>query len=254
MKKIIRTYALKVLKFLHTKSYIMYDDSIIPNSRIRLGGDKFKDDAFYIKSAELEAQRLIDRFSIHKNSIILDIGCGVGRLATGLMRKINDIHYIGLDIDKNSIKWCQKYITSVNSNYNFVHLNIYNERYNPDGEKIDDNFNFNFDNKSIDVVYLYSVFSHMIEDEMKIYLKKILRLLKNNGNLFFTTFVESNVPEISYNPENYIKAACHNPLHVVRYNKDHIFGILKDLGFRINEFSHRTEDNGQSAFYLSKSK
>lgn len=248
----LKNLAKKFLEILPVKKYSIIDGSIIPKSNFRLCGQDFKDNSFYIKSAENEVDRLINHLGLNKKSKILDIGCGVGRLATGLIRVLGNINYIGLDIDQKSINWCNRYISKENPTFKFKLINAYNERYNPKGIKIDEKFQFDIVSESIDFVYLFSVFSHMIVEDMKIYLGDISRILKSNGKVFFTTFVEENVPKISFNPENYIKASCHRPLHVVRYEKDYLFSIINDQGYNIDKFTHRTEDNGQSALYLSK--
>ena len=104
---------------------------------------------------------------------------------------------------------------------------------------------------SVDIIYLFSVFSHTTEDDMKVYLKDFARILNKGCKMFFTTFVEYNVPNVSINPENY-HLKCSGPLHIVRYNKDYLFYALSEYGYAILNFTHRTEADGQSAIYLCK--
>ena len=92
------------------RGYIEVDGSIIASPDKRYCGIEFKNDKYYIKSAEKEAKKLVDNFQISQNSSSLDIGCGQGRLPIGIARILGDINYIGLDVDKFSIKWCNKYI------------------------------------------------------------------------------------------------------------------------------------------------
>ena len=87
---------------------------------------------------------------------------------------------------------------------------------------------------------------------MRIYLKEFLRILDKEGKIFFTTFVEPNVPEISINPDNYVLKKYSGPLHVVRYNKSYLFSIFDELGYSIEDFTHATETNGQSTIYLTR--
>ena len=95
------------------------------------------------------------------------------------------------------------------------------------------------------------MFSHTTEEDFKIYLKDFSRILTQNGKVFFTTFIEDGVPNISINPKNY-RLKCRGPLHVVRYKKDYLFSILDELDYSILDFTHETEADGQSAVYLSK--
>jgi len=86
---------------------------------------------------------------------------------------------------------------------------------------------------------------------MKIYLKEISRILNTTGKLFFTTFVKNNIPNFTINPKDH-HLTISGPLHVVQYEKNYLFSILKDYGFTIQNFSHKTEADGQSAVYLKK--
>jgi hypothetical protein len=87
---------------------------------------------------------------------------------------------------------------------------------------------------------------------MRVYLKDFSRLLTNNGKLFFTTFVEKDVPNISINPENY-RLNCSGPLHIVRYQQDYLFSLLDACGYAVLDWTYSTEADGQSAIYLSQS-
>ena len=238
-------------KLLGLKDYTYADGSIIPAPDLRWCGTEFKDDSYYLKSAEKEAHRLIENLNCHPESDVLDIGCGQGRLAIGLLRTLGTCNYVGLDVDIDSIKWCQNYIQQQHPSFQFLHVPVHNERYNTQGEKLTDNFSFDFPDNSFDVIYLYSVFSHMYDYNMKIYLDEFVRLLREDGQVFLTTFVEKDVPAFTNNPENYGYNSYSSSLHVVRYEKNYLFDILTEKGFVIKDFSHRTEANGQSAVYLS---
>jgi SAM-dependent methyltransferase len=225
--------------------------SIIPTPDKRWCGFEFKNDNIYVKSAEEEANRLIRYFQCTDKSRVFDIGCGQGRLPNGIIRAIGEINYIGIDIHQGSIDWCKRYIERDHPSFRFKYLNIYNERYNKKGAKIDDNFRFELEPESVDIIYLFSVFSHTIEGDMRVYLRDCLRILDGKGGMFFTTFIEDDVPNISINPENY-QIKCSGPLHIVRYNKEYLFSILDECGFEIHNFTHGTESDGQSAIYLNK--
>ena len=251
------------MKFIHTildivgirssrkKDFIKVSDSIIPLPKARFCGSQFKNDKFFLKSAEIEANRLIDNFNCNSSSHILDIGCGQGRLPIGLLRVIGEVNYFGIDVDFNSIEWCKKHIQKDHQSYKFIHLNLFNERYNINGIKIEKDFRFQLESGSFDIIYLFSVFTHTTEEDMKIYLRECSRILNTNGRMFFTTFAELNVPNIEINPNNY-QMKCGGALHIVRYNRDYLFSILDECGFSILKFTHGTEIDGQSAVYLKK--
>lgn len=231
--------------------YKVIDGSTIPAPDRRWCGPEFKDDKYYLKSAEAEARRLIEHFHLNEKSRVLDVGCGQGRLPIGLSRLVKNIDYTGIDLDKWSVGWCKRYIEKKYPYLKFKHLNLYNERYNKTGIKIDDNFMFEVADNSIDIIYLYSVFSHTTEQDMLVYLHEFSRILDKDGKIFFTTFVEKNVPDYSANPDEYWKSYS-GPLHVVRYDKDYLFAVLEECGFIVKEFDHGVETSGQSAIYLGR--
>lgn len=233
------------------KKYVKVSGSIIPSPDMRWCGPEFKDDNYYLQSAEFEANRLVKYFQCTQKSRILDVGCGQGRLPIGILRVLGEVDYTGIDVDKGSVEWCKRYIKRDHPSFEFKHLNLYNERYNKYGIMIDDGFHFDVSSKSVQIVYLFSVFSHTTEEDMRVYLKDFSRILDDNGRIFFTTFVEEDVPNISINPENY-RLKCSGPLHIVRYKKDYLFSILNEYGYSIQSFTYGTEADGQSAIYLTK--
>lgn len=251
MKQFSEIVRRAVQKILPRQEYVEISGSIIPSRDKRWCGPEFKDDKFYLKSAEAEARRLIDHFQCSKKSRVLDVGCGQGRLPNGILRVIGEIDYTGMDVDKKSIDWCKSFIEQNHSSFKFRHLDMFNERYNIHGIKIDDSFHFDIGAKSVDVIYLYSVFSHTTEKDMRVYLKEFTRILDEGSGIFFTAFVEEDVPDFSINPENY-RLKCVGPLHIVRYRKEYLFSILDELGYSIIKFTHGTEADGQSAIYLRK--
>ena len=241
----------RIRHLLPRKQYVKVSGSIIAPPYRRWCGSEFKDDIFYLRSAEGEAYRLMNDLQCTNKSRVLDIGCGQGRLPIGILRVIGEMNYIGLDVHQTSIDWCKHYIERVHPSFQFKHINVYNERYNQNGRKLESDFRFELEPESVDIVYLFSVFSHTTDEDMRVYLRDFSRILDSKGKIFFTTFVEEDVPNISINPENY-RAACSGPLHIVRYNKSYLFSILDESGYSILDFAHGTEIGGQSAIYLSK--
>src|SRR5204863_420326 len=88
--------------------------------------------------------------------------------------------------------------------------------------------------------YLYSVFSHMETEQVRIYLRDFRRLLASNGRLFFTSFAEEGVPDISVNPKGY-RREWSGPLHCVRYRRGFLESLLQSSGFSVNQFDTNVE-------------
>jgi SAM-dependent methyltransferase len=187
------------------------------------------------------------------NSHVLDVGCGPGRLPIGILDRIGEVKkYRGVDVDELSVRWSQRHITGKHPNFQFIYLDVKNTRYNNDGADIRADFRFPFDDEEFDIIHLYSVFSHMLTEDVRAYLRDFQRILKPSGGIFLTAFVEDSVPNVSENPKGY-RMAWENPLHCVRYNKDFFEQLLAESHFVTKKFSYATESDGQSAFYISKS-
>ena len=236
------------------KDFVRYNNIIIPTHRFRLCGPEFGDDQYYLESAEKEAVRLIDTCGLTFESRVLDVGCGAGRLPIGIISRLGTIKtYWGVDVGFKSIQWCKRCISHEHPSFQFVHINFKNLRYNPQGKKIDNQFQFPFSEKNFDIIYLYSVFSHMVADDVKVYLKEFNRLLRVDGKVFLTGFFEEDVPDITVNPKGY-RMQWNGALHCVRYNKVFIDKGLRKDGGGSDRCDYETEADGQSGVYISKKK
>jgi SAM-dependent methyltransferase len=183
---------------------------------------------------------------------VLEIGCGAGRLPIGLLGSDVAVdEYWGVDVREDVVRWCQRHITARNPSFHFVHVDAQNARYDPDGRAIGNDFRLPVESGSFDVIYLYSVFSHMLSDDVRAYLSEFDRLLGPDGRVFFTGFVEDNVPDASVNPGNY-RMAWHGPLHCVRYERSYLEELAAEAGSRIDRLDHAIETDGQSGLYMTR--
>lgn len=133
---------------------------------------------------------------------VLDVGCGVGRMAIALTKYIDERgHYEGFDIVKNGIEWCRDNITPRYPNFIFQFADIFNQAYNPGGKYKASEYRFPYGNEMFDFVFLSSVFTHMLYDDIDHYMYEISRVLKKNGRCFITFFL-LNQDSLRYINEN----------------------------------------------------
>jgi SAM-dependent methyltransferase len=121
---------------------------------------------------------------------VLDVGCGIGRMAVPLTRYLNEKgSYEGFDIYSDGINWATKSITQKFPNFHFKFVDIQNKSYNPKGKIKAMDFRFPYGNESFDFVFLTSVFTHMLPKDLENYLSEISRVLKTNGRCLITFFL-----------------------------------------------------------------
>ena len=122
----------------------------------------------------------------------LEIGCGIGRDAFQLVNRKPPIgRYIGIDVTRDLILWCQKNITTHHPNFVFHHFDAKHELYNPLGSKTSMDFQLPAEDGSVDRIFLGSVFTHLFEEEITHYMKEIRRVLRPDGLAYATFFLYS---------------------------------------------------------------
>ena len=233
--------------------YVRHEGAILPLINNRRCGTAYVDDAVYLRTADEEAARLFDECGLSPGGRVLDIGCGQGRLAIGLRRRPEPVSYVGVDVSPEVVRWCRKHLAGAGpagGTFRFTTSSTKNERYNrgPAAVAAPD---LPADDAPYDVAYLYSVFSHMTDEDFLAHLRAIRTILAPDGRLFFTTWVERDVPPFEVNPPGYIFERFDGPLHVVRYERSHLEGLVKTAGFRVESLRQGQEVDGQSGILLA---
>jgi SAM-dependent methyltransferase len=221
--------------------------------RGRMCGDAFRSDSFFLQSAVVEATRLSARLGYTKSSHIVDVGCGLGRLATGMLVEFGDVQYLGIDANKDFVRWCEENIERYHQTFRFVHLDVANELYNPTGTLDGSELRLPVDDTSADIVYLWGVFTNMVPEHVESYIGEIGRILRSRGRCFLTAFVEDDVPNVTFNPTGYVPYDCTGPLHVVRFSRQWLFSAFQQHGLQVADFRyHESMFPKQSEIYLTK--
>lgn len=138
----------------------------------------------------------LTNYGLRRDSSVLDIGSGIGNLPIGLIGGY-DGHYLGLEISREAVTWCQKTITPRYPNFRFIHADIYSEAYNPRGTVRDSDFRFPAEDGVFDFVLLSSVFTHMLPDGVTRYAKEIRRVLKGSGVCVASVFLVTDARRAS---------------------------------------------------------
>ncbi len=144
----------------------------------------------FIKVGEDFLKHFIKIGNLKENYSVLDVGCGLGRMALPLSEYLNEEgKYTGFDIVKREIEWCKKIIEPRRKNFNFFHADVFNFHYNPTGKTRPCFYKFPLESNQFDFVILTSVFTHMLSFEVDNYLSEISRVLKPGKRCFITFFL-----------------------------------------------------------------
>jgi len=125
------------------------------------------------------------------DSYIVDIGSGIGKSAVAL-RDFNYMGnerfrglYHGFDVDPEMVRWCQEHFPA--DHFEFTLLDMHNKLYNPQGS-IENMPSLSCRDGSVDLVFSQSLFSHLLEENIRYYISEGFRVLKPGGVMSMTFF------------------------------------------------------------------
>jgi SAM-dependent methyltransferase len=132
-------------------------------------------------------RNLRDHADLTGNDRVLDIGCGNGRVANQLAPFLQGGTYLGFDISWPGIQACRRRFAG-QAHMRFEHLDVWNGEYNETGKVAEADAVFPAADRSIDVAFATSVFTHMQMPAVRRYLAESARVLAPGGRLAFTAF------------------------------------------------------------------
>ena len=166
-----------------------YDESLMPSSELAHYVGSGTDMENFKNVGSVIVRYLEDLGGLRCTDKVLEVGCGIGRIAIPLTQFLSQGSYEGFDIVRQGIEWCQTTITPKYPKFRFDWADLYNKTYNPNGQYQADSYRFPYLGGQFDFVFLTSVFTHMLPLDLQHYLDEIGRVLKNGGTCFFTAFL-----------------------------------------------------------------
>lgn len=200
-----------------------------------------------------ELAGLLVAFGMTADSAVLDVGCGYGRLALGILHATDHRGpYLGFDILRRQIEWCQTAITPIFPTLRFEHLDIRNGRYNPGGMIEPTEASFPARSASTDVCALFSVCTHLYRPDIERYLDEIRRVLRPGGTAVTTWFLfdEARLPQATSAQATYPMVHVldevtryteeGNPLRAIAYEEGAVRAMVKAARLEVLDIDRGT--------------
>jgi SAM-dependent methyltransferase len=155
-----------------------------------------------------------------------------------------NVQYTGMDIDLKAVRWCQRHITSRNPNFRFYHADLWSKSYNPNGQLAARNYRFPHEDHAFDLIILTSIFTHLLEEDLRHYLEELSRLLDSEGTVYASFFTyRSRQEAIEGTGRHPVKFPCYHgrfavasdeyPEKAVAYDESFLMEMLRAAGFEL---------------------
>ena len=224
----------------------------------------------FVETGKLYHDAILKYCSLERDERLLDIGCGIGRVAIHFMDYLDSGGgYEGFDIVKKGITWCRHKISKKYPNFIFKFVNLYNKEYNPKGVISATDFKFPYPDNSFDVVFATSVFTHMLPEACINYLNEIHRVLRQGkGRALISAFVldDESKKQMGNGEFNFKKVddrygviVAENPEAAIAFEETYLRRIIEQAGLKIADPIHfgswstrDAEIHGQDILILKK--
>ena len=175
----------------------------------------------------------VDYCGLKPDHRVLDVGCGIARMAVPLTSYLKQGSYEGFDIVRDGIKWSSRTISTRYPNFRFQLADIYNKVYNPGGRYDASEYRFPYEDGSFDLVFLTSVATHLMPKDLEHYFAEISRVLKPHGRTLITFFLlneEARLPmsqhlsllDFSIEGDGYRTISASSPEQAVAFEEQYI--------------------------------
>lgn len=132
---------------------------------------------------------MIDLIGLGPDARVLEIGCGIGRMALGLSAYLSSGRYLGVDIMEDALAVARATFEG-DERIRFEHLDVYNGWYHSGGERraldlcLADEVG-----GAHDLVFMTSVLTHLFPADAEHYLRECRSVLKPGGALLVTAWL-----------------------------------------------------------------
>jgi len=221
-------------------------DSLLPPAHLRIYYYRtWKPEAFV--RACRGARTELEIAGLRREHRILDIGSGIGNLAVGLIGYLEGT-YDGIDVHSDAVAWCRRTITPRHPTFRFHHADLASTAYNPGERPPASAYRFPFPDRSFDVIFLASVYTHLLPEDAANYVREVARLLAPGGFCVASYFLLDEERRASIDagesfirfPVNHSSGVCRlhdgrSPESAVAFDETFIRRLHDESGLRIRD-------------------
>jgi len=224
----------------------------LPPASLRLMRDS--DERFTEHGIQLA--ELVYRLGLQDDQELLDVGCGVGRLAVGLLAGTSFAgRYVGFDVMPKQVGWARRHLTPVAPNFRFRHVDVRNDRYNPTGTVDPRELRFPARTGGFHMATLFSIFTHFYKEDIELYLRELRRVLRPGGTVIASWFlydddnldhvVSSGAYPMTHRLDDVtIYNDADDPLRAIAFHERHVREMIAAAGFELVAIEHGTWKGG----------
>lgn len=216
------------------------DPLVPPRGKIFVGSGDFKQvgNEFFHYLTKLA--------DLQPDDVVLDVGCGIGRMAIPLTSYLVEGVYEGFDVVPEGIRWCQKNITPRFPNFHFQIADVANALYRTNISATAETYRFPYPDSTFDIVLVTSVFTHMRPRAVSHYLEEISRVLRVNGRTLITFFLLNDAVEalersgkgvqrFPYRFDRWATADKNTPEAAIAYDEAFVINAHDRVGLEVKE-------------------
>jgi len=126
---------------------------------------------------------------VGQTSNVVEIGCGLGRLALALRRVLTDGHYLGIDVVTDKIDFLLREMTPLAPHFRFAHVDVHSAFYNDGGLRTGSDLQLPCETGWADAIIAMSVFTHLLPNTLRAYLNEVHRMLRPGGSFLVSCFL-----------------------------------------------------------------
>lgn len=173
-------------------------------------------------------------FSDLSNKDVLDIGCGVRFTQAIINCNIPIKSYTGIDVYEPAINYLTNNVND--SRFSYHHWNVHHGIHNKSGKKLTRKTNLPVSQKKYDLIWLFSVFTHLIPSDAENLLYILRRHIKDDGFIFFSAFIDNDIDSF----EDRMKE---KPLQQAYFNENYLRRILLKTQWQVNSYHDEDKEN-----------